>query len=387
MRLHSYLKTAESILAAYDGTSTFAAWLKQFFAANKKYGSKDRKHISQLCYNYFRLGPAFEDYAVEEKLLIGQFLTSNTSNIFLEQEKCEWNAITHQSTSDKFVFLNKPDQWNQIFPWINELSKEIDSKAFVLSHLTQPHLYLRLRPGKKELVNLKLRNARILFEEMEETCLQLPNSTKLDNLITADEDAVVQDLNSQKVLQPLIEYLSDYTKKINVWDCCAASGGKSILVYDTIPNISLTVSDIRPSILFNLKKRFERAGIENYRSFIADLSHSPLTIHHSPFDLIICDAPCSGSGTWSRTPEQLSFFRKEKISYYADLQKNIALNANKSLKQGGYFLYITCSVFQKENEEVVSHVQENTSLQLLSMKYFKGYDMQADTMFAALFTL
>jgi 16S rRNA (cytosine967-C5)-methyltransferase len=44
-------------------------------------------------------------------------------------------------------------------------------------------------------------------------------------------------------------------------------------------------------------------------------------------------------------------------------------------------------VFQKENEEVVSHVQENTSLQLLSMKYFKGYDMQADTMFAALFTL
>ncbi len=387
MRLHSYLKTAESILAAYDGTTTFAAWLKQFFAANKKYGSKDRKHTSHLCYSYFRLGQAFETYPVEEKLLIGQFLTSNTSNIFLEQEKCEWNAITHQSTSDKFVFLNKPDQWNQIFPWINELSKEIDSKAFVLSHLTQPHLYLRLRPGKKELVNLKLRNARILFEEMEETCLQLPNSTKLDNLITADEDAVVQDLNSQKVLQLLNEYLSGHKKKLNVWDCCAGSGGKSILAYDTIPNIALTVSDIRPSILFNLKKRFERAGIENYRSFIADLSHSPFTIHHSPFDLIICDAPCSGSGTWSRTPEQLSFFRKEKISYYADLQKNIALNANKSLKQGGYFLYITCSVFQKENEEVVSHVQENTSLQLLSMKYFKGYDMQADTMFAALFTL
>ncbi len=387
MRLNSYLKTAESILAAYDGTSTFASWLKQFFAANKKYGSNDRKHISQLCYNYFRLGPAFEDSAVDEKLLIGQFLTSNTSNIFLEQEKCEWNAITHQSTSDKFVFLNKLDQWNQIFPWINELSKEIVSKAFVLSHLTQPHLYLRLRPGKKELVNLKLRNARILFEEMEETCLQLPNSTKLDNLITADEDAVVQDLNSQKVLQPLIEYLSDYTKKINVWDCCAGSGGKSILAYDTIPNISLTVSDVRKSILFNLKKRFEKAGIKNYKSFVADLHHSPLATPHSPFDIIICDAPCTGSGTWSRTPEQLYFFKKERIEYYVSLQMKIAVNATKALKHGGYFLYITCSVFKKENEDVVTYVQKKTSLQLISMKYFKGYDIRADTLFTALFTL
>ncbi len=66
MRIHSYLKTAESILVAYDGSSPFAGWLKQFFAANKKYGSTDRKHISQLCYNYFRLGQAFKNYSVEE---------------------------------------------------------------------------------------------------------------------------------------------------------------------------------------------------------------------------------------------------------------------------------------------------------------------------------
>ncbi|HYK56845.1 MAG TPA: Fmu (Sun) domain-containing protein, partial [Flavisolibacter sp.] len=108
---------------------------------------------------------------------------------------------------------------------------------------------------------------------------------------------------------------------------------------------------------------------------------------HSPFDLVICDAPCSGSGTWSRTPEQLKFFKKEKIEQYAQLQKSIALNAAKSVKLQGYFLYITCSVFKKENEEVVAFIKANTPLQLVSSKYFMGYDRRADTLFAALFRL
>ncbi len=213
MRIQAYLQTAESLLSLYDGNSPFTGWLKQFFSADKKYGSKDRKHISQLCYNYFRLGRAFENCSTIEKLLIGQFLTSNIRNIFLEEEKPEWNEVITKSLPDKFDFLNKPGEWHQIFPWLENLSQEIDARAFALSHLFQPNLYLRIRPGKKELVKLKLKNAGIAFEEIEETRLQLPNSTKLDNLILADEDAVIQDLNSQKVLQPLIEYLPNCKKK------------------------------------------------------------------------------------------------------------------------------------------------------------------------------
>jgi 16S rRNA (cytosine967-C5)-methyltransferase len=387
MRIHSYLKNAESLLSFYDGNSPFAGWLKQFFATNKKYGSKDRKYIAQLCYNYFRLGQAFKKYNAEEKFFIGQFLTSIAPNIFLEIEKPEWNEVITKSIPDKFDFLNKPSEWQQIFPWLEQLSEEIDSQAFALSHLSQPYLYLRLRPRKEELVKQKLNTAGIEFAETGAACLQLSNSTKLNDVISADEEAVIQDINSQKVLELLKEYFPANYKKINAWDCCAGSGGKTILAYDTIPIIEITVSDIRPSILFNLKKRFESAGIKKYKSFIADLSVSPLTTHHSSFDLIICDAPCSGSGTWSRTPEQLYFFKHEQVEYYASLQKKIVVNATKALKKGGYFLYITCSVFKKENEEVVSCVQEKTSLQLISVKYFKGFDIKADTLFTALFTL
>jgi 16S rRNA (cytosine967-C5)-methyltransferase len=152
-----------------------------------------------------------------------------------------------------------------------------------------------------------------------------------------------------------------------------------------LQNVDLTVSDIRSSIIHNLKQRFKEAGIKNYHSFVGDLTNSKFQIPNSKFDLIICDAPCSGSGTWSRTPEQLYFFKKEKINYYAELQKKIIINTIPHLIKNGFFLYITCSVFKKENEEVVEFIRNNFQLQLIRQEIFIGYDKKADTMFGVLF--
>jgi 16S rRNA (cytosine967-C5)-methyltransferase len=169
-----------------------------------------------------------------------------------------------------------------------------------------------------------------------------------------------------------------------VWDCCAGSGGKSILAVDVLKDIDLTVSDIRPSIITNLKRRFEEAAIKNYTAVIADLTNLKSEIPRQKFDLIICDAPCTGSGTWSRTPEQLYFFDKEKIAYYSNLQKKIVTNTIPHLAKDGFFLYITCSVFKKENEEVVEFIQNNSKLQLVKQEVLTGYDKKADTMFTTL---
>ena len=54
------------------------------------------------------------------------------------------------------------------------------------------------------------------------------------------------------------------------------------------------------------------------------------------------------------------------------------------MKPGGYLLYITCSVFKKENEEVVAFISETNETELVDMQVLKGYDKYADTMFAAL---
>lgn len=386
MHSHSYLNTVKGIIRSYDGSIPLAVWLKQFFKADKKFGSRDRKEISHACYCFYRLGNAFKDSKQEERILLALFLCSNSSNKILEELKPEWNEKLSLSLNEKIDFLSIQSETPGIFPLLSELSDEIDEQQFNHSFLIQPNLYLRIRPGRKEKVLQQLDNSRIDFALLNDDCIQLNNQSKVDEVLCIDEDVIVQDLNSQKTIEPFENSrLQTRNSKLSIWDCCAASGGKSILFHDHFPSSQLTVSDVRESILINLKKRFQKAGIRNYQSFVADVSSETFSINKK-FDFIICDAPCSGSGTWSRTPEQLYFFKKEKIDHYSNLQKKIVSNASKALTENGSFLYITCSVFKKENEEVVEFIQANSSLRLKSMQYLKGYDKKADTLFVALFS-
>ncbi|MFY7841077.1 MAG: Fmu (Sun) domain-containing protein [Lacibacter sp.] len=389
-RYYSYINSAKEIITAYSGAEPFASHLKKQFAANKKFGGKDRKQIAQLCYNYFRLGNSLREVTSEEKLLAGLFLCNRSSNDLLKHLKPEWNDVSETAFESKLQILNRDVNASTVFPFIGELSAGIDVDAFAFSHLQQPDLFLRIRPGRKETVLHQLKAAAVSFQLQGDATVVLPNTTKIEEIIMLNKDAVVQDYSSQRVGSFLHFARNEQSAlrlrsglKFRVWDCCAASGGKSIMAKDILGEIDLTVSDVRESILINLKKRFAEAGIRQYKSFVADLSSSLIT-HHSPFNLIIADVPCSGSGTWGRTPEQLSFFKKASIETYSALQKKICLNAITKLKPGGYFLYITCSVFEKENEANVQWLQNELKLKLIKQELLIGYTKKADTMFAAL---
>lgn len=379
MYAHSYLQTARRILELYDGSAPFAVWLKQFFKEHKKHGSRDRRHIAHLCYCHFRLGNSLEHLGEDEQVACGFFLCSTGPDALLEGLNPELNAMAGNPLVEKIAWLeeNKGFSLPKILPAYDRLSPAIEQEEFCRSHFIQPDLFLRIRPGHERPVKEKLEKAGIAYRERSSHTLALPNSTRTNDLPETDKEIVIQDLSSQQTLDLLLPLL-DCTKPFTVWDCCAASGGKSLLLHDRCPSARLTVSDIRESILANLQKRFQRAGISPYRSLVFDASRQSLP---NQFDLVLCDAPCSGSGTWGRTPEQLRFFPLEKISHYSTLQRSIALNASRSLRPGGLFLYITCSVFEEENESVVAHIRENTSLRLLASQYYKGYGDKADTLF------
>jgi 16S rRNA (cytosine967-C5)-methyltransferase len=196
----------------------------------------------------------------------------------------------------------------------------------------------------------------------------------------------VQDRSSQKTGSFIEQVYEQVKNHPAVWDCCAGSGGKSILAYDVMQHMNLTVSDIREKIIDNLAKRFSDAGILNYESFVADLTDPNSALPATSYDLIIADVPCTGSGTWARTPEQLYFFMKEKIDQYTDRQKKIVSRVIPCMKENGYLLYITCSVFADENENMAAYIAESHSLKLVRSEIIKGYDHRADTLYAALFT-
>lgn len=384
---HRYLNYATSILSEYNGDEPFHIFLKKFFSANKKHGSRDRKLITSLCYNFFRLGYAVSpNVDMQRSLILAFFLIEQESSAFLENLKPEWNAKIRLDISSKLKMVEKFFSAEKIFSFPEELSDSINTNQYARSFLIQPKLFIRIRPGKKNSVFDKLKSANISFNKMSETCLALANNEKVSEIINIDKEVVIQDYNSQRTLDTVIKHHSFSGSSISIWDCCAASGGKSILAFDLLKNIELTVSDTRKSILEILKKRFAKAHILNYNCFVADLSTSTKQqISSGKYDLLIADVPCSGSGTWARTPEKLHFFHTDKIKEYSILQKEIVSNAAKCLVEDGLLLYITCSVFKKENEENVDFFKTNLNLLLLETGYLKGYEIRADTMFVALF--
>ncbi|WP_153798806.1 Fmu (Sun) domain-containing protein [Foetidibacter luteolus] len=387
MRVLSYFNTALKITAQYDGKMPLQHYLKQYFAANKKHGSRDRKQITHACYCYYRLGRALPNQPAEERLKASLFMCNS--------EPAEWAALFNTDWIDNwradidkriaFVALQF-EEFNigDLFQFGQALSAAGDVTAFTVAHLIQPDLFIRVRPGFEAAVKQRLAAQSIAYADYGAGCIGLPNATKTEGLFAINREAVVQDYSSQRVADFFA--LVPRKPQLKVWDCCAASGGKSILAKDTLGNIDLTVTDIRPSIISNLRRRFAEAGIAEYNAAVADLSKTlQADLLNTNYDLIICDAPCSGSGTWGRTPEQLCFFESSRVDEYAALQKRIVSNAVTRLSANGYFLYITCSVFERENEQVAGFIEQQCGLALVKKELLPGYDKKADSMFAALF--
>jgi 16S rRNA (cytosine967-C5)-methyltransferase len=382
----SYIKSSSTILNLYKGEEPFANFLKKHFAANKKYGSKDRKHIATLCYNFFRLGKALPDMLTEERIFLSTFLIGNFSKEFLLLLKDGWIDFANKSLGEKLknLQINVLD----IFPFADKLSKGVEIEKLCLSYFSQPKLFLRFREQFLRWKMLERLNAsKIPFEWRGLDCLAFENATNLDDVLLMGEEVIVQDYNSQQTLNYIKENKALFkTPNIDMWDCCAASGGKSIMYYDVMQlKTKLTVSDVRLSILQNLHQRFRKAGIEKYDYFVCDLANGKSPLPNIHYSTIICDAPCTGSGTWGRTPEQLYFFSADKIKHYTTLQQKIITNAMAQLKPDGHFIYITCSVFAAENEKQVEFIKKKFSLQLMQMELLKGYDKEADSMFVAVF--
>ena len=330
-------------------------------------GSKDRKFVSELCYCWLRAYHLFKGKLDQEVIIKSLFLCNTQPHSLLESLEPTLNQKINLSGLEKSLLLDL--DLASIFPLSKELGN-IDEAAFAKALLQQPDLFLRIRPGRKNSVTDKLAEADINYNLIEEDCLALANSSRIDQLIKINKEVVIQDLSSQKVL----DYLKNNpveNKLIDAWDACAASGGKSILLYDILKGkVKLTVTDIREGILQNCNKRLQQAGINIYQSFVADVAQNKPLNFSDNFDIIICDVPCSGSGTWSRTPEQLAFFKPEKINEYVQLQQKISLHATEYLKAGGLFFYITCSVFKKENEENVEVILTCYHLKFSTRFYF-----------------
>jgi len=212
-------------------------------------------------------------------------------------------------------------------------------------------------------------------------CLFIKNTTALDVLETFKKGYFeIQDRSSQQTLRFIQPRAGEHW-----WDACSGSGGKSLMMVDAEPSLSIYATDVRETVLQNLKERFRKI-IPSPKIIVekADVANLPANFI-PPFtpDGILADVPCTGSGTWARTPEWIEMFEEESVLKYQKLQFDIVSNLVKYLPKGKPLVYITCSAFRVENEDIITNFVQNLPLKLEASEYLKGYEIGGDTMFAA----
>ena len=139
-----------------------------------------------------------------------------------------------------------------------------------------------------------------------------------------------------------------------VLDTCAAPGGKSTQLAALIGEGGfLHANEFVPKRAKIAVSNLERMGVRN--AVVTSLDTAVLgEIYDGYFDLVVCDAPCSGEGMFRKSDEAVSEWSEDNVSACAKRQLEILCNVAGTVKSGGYLLYSTCTYSTEENEDTVS---------------------------------
>ncbi len=386
MREQAMIRHALRVIEHYDASVPLHRQLAGYFRANKAMGSRDRREVRAIVYPYFRLGAALSNLAAEERLAIGNFLCSFQTSATLEELFHTFHippVELHKSIAEKLLLVvQKYPTFRQadLFPLLHLVSPQLDHSVFTQSMLQQPLVWIRVRAAYRSAVENDFQQVGFVYAVHPER----PLSWSFDPSVKLTETESyrngffeIQDVSSQIAGDAFLPASGELW-----WDACAASGGKSLQLLEKQNDIKLLATDVRSAILENYRERLQRAGYTPEIA-VADLTKDDFHPEKA-FDAIIADVPCSGSGTWSRTPEMCTGFIEADVKQrFIPLQRQIISRLISRLKSGGTLYFITCSVFFAENEENIHWLVDAFDMKLVRNVYLKGMDQRADSMFLA----
>ncbi len=189
-----------------------------------------------------------------------------------------------------------------------------------------------------------------------------------------DGGVELQDGSSQAAMAAL-----DVPEGARVLDYCAGGGGK-VLALAARAEAAWYAHDADAGRMKDLPARAARAGARVRRL-------APGTAkRHAPYDLVLCDVPCSGSGTWRRTPDAKWRLGPGRLAELTGLQLDILREAAALVAPGGELAYATCSLLRPENEGVVEEfIGETSEWRCFLMRLWPVSD-QGDGFFLARFS-
>lgn len=157
---------------------------------------------------------------------------------------------------------------------------------------------------------------------------------------------------SSMFLEQALKQTVNLSKPLRVLDLCAAPGGKSTHILSLISHDSLLVSnEVIRSRANILKDNIVKWGCSN----VVVTNNDPKDFQklENYFDVIVVDAPCSGSGLFRREPEAVDEWSEQNVLLCSQRQQRILADVLPALKNGGVLIYSTCSYSKEEDEQIV----------------------------------
>lgn len=358
------MQRAEEIIQTYDGRQPLQLHLKHYFKSHPEMGSRDRKLYTALAYGYFRCKgkrPHAKSYIVQAAAT---------------------DPLLHAFYSYWHTQINIPvdSSLQHIFPMEERISASVDKTALEKNLQVQAAVFIRIREAHLKEVLDELNTVQYTFTR-QGNCIRFETPHALQELETFQKGYFeIQDIASQSTGSLF------YPQKNEAWwDCCAGSGGKTLMLLEAEKQIQLFVSDNRLSILNNLHERLSRIGVTGYASLVISLEEPEASEFRKLPQLhgIIADVPCTGSGTWSGSPERMAYCSLAELEMHVLRQQKILKNIVTKLLPGAALVYLTCSVFADENEMQVAWMEHHLKLRCERQEYFQHSAQRGSTMFGA----
>ena len=331
------------------------AWLRR----HPSLGARDRRWLSDRVYDVLRHGRAYESFLEEgdraesdgqssasRERLLGLMRLSEALRTHVDPEAAVYRQWLEQQPPA--VRFSLPDWlWEGLVATHGE-----QAEALAATLLLPAAIEIRgnLLKGKATALQKKLAEVGVAADTVPEVpaALRVTGRPALTRLPLFENGWFeLQDAGSQAIAE-----CGAARRGKRVIDFCAGAGGKTLALAARMRNQGQVLAfDTDEARLSRLGPRLKRAGVDIVTQMrLKDSTDARLARYQGWADLVLVDAPCSGSGTLRRHPDLKWRLQPQEVAHYRQLQRQIMAAAARLLRPGGRLVYATCSLLADENE-------------------------------------
>lgn len=346
-RVQASIEILDDILAGLPVEKALTGWARRSRFA----GSKDRAAVRDHVFEALRCSRSFAALGgagTGRGLMIGAIRAAGDNpEMLFSGERHAPAQISDIETARSFA--SDAEQYD-IPDWLwpefsSSLGDEAVSAANALQFRAPVHLRVNSRKSNvAQAIRLLAADGITAHSHpASDTALEVSDGARkiAQSQVYMDGLVELQDAASQAVVSFL-----DLRPGMRVLDYCAGGGGKTLALAAS-PGVEVFAHDVNPGRMRDLPSRAERAGVR------VQMLESNTLAQHGPFDVVLADAPCSGSGSWRRAPAGKWSLTEARLRELTSIQATILTQIAPLVRDDGIMAYATCSMLNVENGAIV----------------------------------